>query len=224
MWSNAFKPTTLSPQALNMLLLLLHPPPTPLTQGEGPIALVLAPTRELAEQIHREARRFAKAYGVQGGGDMETEISACTTYLCICREHMHSISMHTTYLGSTHTHTKHTTHTVSLHTHTVSLHTRGRSPALPACCVLQVLLRHPAARHALRCITCTPAQLPCPGHHYTLSLCRPSSCRCIRRAFKIRSNQAAASRRRGCGRNPWPHDGSAACQGLHDSPRYVFGA
>ena len=27
--------------------------------------LVLAPTRELAEQIHREARRFSKPYGIQ---------------------------------------------------------------------------------------------------------------------------------------------------------------
>jgi hypothetical protein len=33
-----------------------------LGRGEGPIALVVAPTRELAEQIHREARKFARAY------------------------------------------------------------------------------------------------------------------------------------------------------------------
>ena len=27
-----------------------------LSQGEGPIAIIVAPTRELAEQIHRESR------------------------------------------------------------------------------------------------------------------------------------------------------------------------
>ena len=34
-------------------------------KGQGPVALVLAPTRELAEQIHKEARRFAKAYDLR---------------------------------------------------------------------------------------------------------------------------------------------------------------
>ena len=33
--------------------------------GQGPIAVIVAPTRELAEQIHREARRFSKAYGLR---------------------------------------------------------------------------------------------------------------------------------------------------------------
>lgn len=32
------------------------------TKGQGPVGLVLAPTRELAEQIHKEARRFGKVY------------------------------------------------------------------------------------------------------------------------------------------------------------------
>ena len=35
-----------------------------LEKGEGPIAVIAAPTRELAEQIHREARKFGKAYNL----------------------------------------------------------------------------------------------------------------------------------------------------------------
>lgn len=35
-----------------------------LKRGEGPIAIVLAPTRELSEQIHRQARIFAKPYNI----------------------------------------------------------------------------------------------------------------------------------------------------------------
>jgi ATP-dependent RNA helicase DDX42 len=34
-----------------------------LVKGAGPIGVVLAPTRELAEQIHKETRKFARAYG-----------------------------------------------------------------------------------------------------------------------------------------------------------------
>ena len=36
-----------------------------LRKGDGPIALILAPTHELAEQIVKEARRFAKPLGVR---------------------------------------------------------------------------------------------------------------------------------------------------------------
>ncbi len=36
-----------------------------LEKGAGPIGVVAAPTRELAEQIHKEARRFGKPYGMR---------------------------------------------------------------------------------------------------------------------------------------------------------------
>lgn len=36
---------------------------TQLNEGEGPIAVIVAPTRGLAEQIHRQARIFGKPYG-----------------------------------------------------------------------------------------------------------------------------------------------------------------
>ncbi|KAK3256679.1 hypothetical protein CYMTET_34195 [Cymbomonas tetramitiformis] len=36
-----------------------------LEKGEGPIGIISAPTRELAHQIHTEAKKFAKPYGIQ---------------------------------------------------------------------------------------------------------------------------------------------------------------
>lgn len=35
-----------------------------LLKGEGPIGVICAPTRELAEQIHKEARKFSKPFNL----------------------------------------------------------------------------------------------------------------------------------------------------------------
>eukprot|EP00803_Ostreobium_quekettii_P011161 evm.model.scf_1154EXC.1 EVM.evm.TU.scf_1154EXC.1 scf_1154EXC:4363-16719(-) len=48
-----------------VLPMLLHVMDQPeLGKGEGPIAVIVAPTRELAEQIHKQARIFSKPYGL----------------------------------------------------------------------------------------------------------------------------------------------------------------
>ncbi|XP_066498637.1 ATP-dependent RNA helicase DDX42 isoform X1 [Hoplias malabaricus] len=52
-----------------------------LEQGEGPIAVIVCPTRELCQQIHTECKRFGKAYGlrsvaVYGGGSMWEQAKA----------------------------------------------------------------------------------------------------------------------------------------------------
>jgi len=49
---------------LPMLVHIMDQPE--LAKGAGPIGLVLAPTRELAEQIHKETRKFSKPYGEDG--------------------------------------------------------------------------------------------------------------------------------------------------------------
>ncbi|GIL70856.1 hypothetical protein Vretimale_3928 [Volvox reticuliferus] len=48
---------------LPMLVHIMDQPE--LAKGEGPIGLLVAPTRELAEQIHKETRRFSKPYGLR---------------------------------------------------------------------------------------------------------------------------------------------------------------
>nr|XP_043906381.1 ATP-dependent RNA helicase DDX42 [Solea senegalensis] len=52
-----------------------------LEEGEGPIAIIVCPTRELCQQIHAECKRFGKAYSlrsvaVYGGGNMWEQAKA----------------------------------------------------------------------------------------------------------------------------------------------------
>jgi len=52
----------------------------PLVEGDGPVALVMAPTRELVNQISKEVKRFARAAGlnctaVYGGSGVANQIS-----------------------------------------------------------------------------------------------------------------------------------------------------
>jgi ATP-dependent RNA helicase DDX46/PRP5 len=63
---------------LPMFRHILHQPP--LQEGEGPIGLILAPARELAQQIYLEAKRFAKGLGmrataVYGGSSVSEQIA-----------------------------------------------------------------------------------------------------------------------------------------------------
>lgn len=52
-----------------------------LEPGDGPIAVIVCPTRELCQQIHAECKRFGKAYNlrsvaVYGGGSMWEQAKA----------------------------------------------------------------------------------------------------------------------------------------------------
>ncbi|GLD94599.1 hypothetical protein PINS_up003210 [Pythium insidiosum] len=62
---------------LPMFRHILHQPP--LKEGEGPIGLIMAPARELAQQIYLEAKKFAKGLGmrataVYGGSSVSEQI------------------------------------------------------------------------------------------------------------------------------------------------------
>jgi ATP-dependent RNA helicase DDX42 len=53
-----------------------------LQPGDGPIGLIVAPTRELSQQIYTEARKFGKIYNINvvcayGGGNMYEQCKAC---------------------------------------------------------------------------------------------------------------------------------------------------
>jgi ATP-dependent RNA helicase DDX42 len=49
---------------------------------DGPIVLICAPTRELAQQIYLECKKYGKPYNINavcafGGGNMYEQITAC---------------------------------------------------------------------------------------------------------------------------------------------------
>ena len=48
---------------LPMLVHIMDQPE--LEKGGGPIAIIVAPTRELSEQIHKESRRYSKPYNLR---------------------------------------------------------------------------------------------------------------------------------------------------------------
>ena len=55
-----------------------------LLQGDGPIALIMAPTRELVQQIGKDVKRFGKPLGINcvcvfGGSGIANQVrdSAC---------------------------------------------------------------------------------------------------------------------------------------------------
>ncbi|KAK6946556.1 DEAD/DEAH box helicase domain [Dillenia turbinata] len=74
---------------LPMLRHILDQPP--LVSGDGPIALIMAPTRELVQQIHSDIRKFAKVLNlssvpVYGGSGVAQQISElkCGAEIVVC--------------------------------------------------------------------------------------------------------------------------------------------
>ena len=47
--------------------------------GDGPIALICAPTRELCQQIHSECKKFGKCYNIR----VSFTLSVCVC-VCVC--------------------------------------------------------------------------------------------------------------------------------------------
>ena len=52
-----------------------------LKDGDGPIGLICAPTRELCQQIHTEVKRFGKCYNLKVCGDEFIQICLLTSGL-----------------------------------------------------------------------------------------------------------------------------------------------
>ena len=67
-----------------------------LKEGDGPIALICAPTRELAQQIEKECKRFGKPFGINcvcayGGGSKWDQCNAVKEG-CEVREEDHLVN------------------------------------------------------------------------------------------------------------------------------------
>ena len=57
-----------------------------LKEGEGPIALICAPTRELAQQIEKECKRFGNfpCVRVRVGSWVHAPVRAPVFFVCLC--------------------------------------------------------------------------------------------------------------------------------------------
>ena len=81
-------------------------------KGAGPIGVIVVPTRELAEQIHKETRRFSKAYqlrvsaafgglskfeqfkDLKGGSEVVPNLHTKQTAAAICLHYQSHVSGH----------------------------------------------------------------------------------------------------------------------------------